>query len=737
MLRRNESSDSLAFVLTRVLPAVVLTTVAGLAVYALLLWAVVQTDHGSFRRQEKLVALVVSKLRTRIAHDQESSTVWDEAVQRVRADDTSWIDDNLGTWMHTYFGLDDLFVLNPKNDPIYAFANGRISPLSAYQGIAPIVAPLIRLMREDLRRGGPPEPGGPFLSLGVADLMMIDGHPAIVSIKPIVSESGKIVQTPGSEYLHIAIRLLDRSFAQIIARNYLVDELHFALRPADEDDTAAYPLKNNAGETIGYFVWDPYRPGSAVLAQAAPALEGFMGIALLTVLGFLAAVRNRSLKLRASEARIRYMAFHDLLTDLPNRPCFEDRVDATLAGSPSARLALIYVDLDSFKQVNDTLGHPVGDQLIRAFATRIRSLVDPPGMVARVGGDEFAIMLTDIAGREEVERLCQRILGSVRQPFAVEETQLFIGVSLGIACAPQDGTSRVELLRKADIALYHAKSTGRSRYVFFDIGMEDALQLRREIERDLPYALEAKDQFTLHYQPICKAASHEIIGFEALLRWQHPQRGLIAPEIFIPIAEEAGFIEKIGEYVLRSACTAAQQWPGKMVAVNASAVELAHSGYAAKVAAILHQAGLRPELLELEITETAANRPISAASANVAALRELGVSIAIDDFGLGFSSMARLQQLQVDRVKIDRSFVHGFGGGNGDEAIVQAIVDLAHAKGLRVTAEGVETPMQCERLTTMGCDELQGFIFSVARPSSDIAALLAGGDAAQVTSPGL
>jgi diguanylate cyclase (GGDEF)-like protein len=718
----------LSFALTRILPAILITCAAGGLAYVLLVWSADRADFVSSQRQEKLVALVVSQLRARIAHDQESATVWDEAVQKVRADDTAWMDSNLGSWMHTYFGLDGAYVLNPADRPIYAFTEDHMAQPDAYAAIAPRVAPLVHALRQALSAPNPPKPAHLFLSPGVADFAIIRGHPAVVSVKPIVSDSGKIVQAPGHEYLHVAVRFLDGSFATRLAHDYLFSGLHAALRPMPGGREASYPIKDNAGQPIGYFLWRPYRPGEAVLSDAIPVLGGLLGLTLLTVLGFLGIAQNRVLRLRAAEARLHFMAFHDPLTALPNRRRFGERVEQELASLCDESLALLYLDLDFFKQVNDMLGHPAGDQLIRAFAGRLTSLVGEAGVVARLGGDEFTILLQAVGGEADVTAFCDRVLESARSPFDLGGHQIFAGVSIGIALAPRDGVDGNELIRKADIALYSAKSLGRGRAAFFDPSMDDAVHIRQEIERDLRAALRAGDAITVHYQPIHAAADHAIIGCEALLRWQHPERGWISPELFIPIAEEAGLMDALGQHVLRTACAAATQWPHLTISVNASGVELANPAYAARVAAILQETELEPHRLEIEITETAANRQIHTAADNLQALRKAGVRIAIDDFGTGFSSMARLQQIEVDRVKIDRSFILGFGDQSNDQAVVEAIINLAHAKGLRVTAEGVETALQRTRLTEIGCDDLQGFVFSAARPAREITTILDAAD---------
>ncbi|WBO61054.1 MULTISPECIES: EAL domain-containing protein [unclassified Acidocella] len=724
MARRNTYQANVAFTLTRAFPALLLTGAVGALAILLLTWSAKQTDQISVLRQEEVVVHIVSQMRAQIAHDQESSTVWDTAIQKTRADDTEWMDNNLGTWMHSYFGFDGAYVLNSQNIPIYAFANGTITAPLAYDAIGAQVAPLVRILRHNMRDGVGTMMSGDTLSPGVADIMVICGHPAIVSVKPIVSDSGSIKQVAGTEYLHVAVRFLDGSFVQQLTSEYLFDGLHFAWLPMHSPTEAAYPIDNNAGRLVGYFIWRPERPGTTMLAKAMPILEALLFLALITVMGFVAAVRSRSLMLRASEVRMRHLAFHDPLTSLPNRMFFNECVDEALDERGGASIALLYLDLDRFKEVNDSLGHPAGDALIKEFATRLRALVRDGDVVARIGGDEFTIMLVNVCSREEVEPLCTRIVESVRRPFDLDGNRMFVGLSIGVAIAPQDGNSRIELLRKADIALYSAKSAGRGRYTFFDASMDDAITFRQEIEMDLRAALQVEGEIVLHYQPIYSANGYAITGFEALLRWRHAKHGWISPEVFIPIAEASGLIETLGEWVLREACQAALNWPHRTVAVNASGVELSNPLYATKVATILRMTGLPASRLEIELTETAADSHVGAAADNLLSLRALGVRIAIDDFGVGFSSLARLNHITVDRVKIDRSFISGFGDQHGDEAIVRAIVDLAHTKGLRVTAEGVETQQQRDGLTRIGCDNLQGFMFSKARPAVEIPRIL-------------
>ncbi len=695
------------------------------AVFALLAWSSRMTDQIAVERQEQLLALVLSQSQFSIAHDQESATVWDEAVRQVKIpDNAEWLNNNLGGWMTTYFGHDAVYVLDGKDSVLYAFADGKQIDRSAYDSARSSVVPLASKLRELLRNPDPEGFGDRVLSAGASEIVTLGNRPAIVSVKPILSDSGNITQTVDETYLHVSVRYLDGSFIEKLRQDYLFEGLRYGPQNVVQAGEYSYPLRSTVGNTIGYYIWQPYRPGSTVMTQIGPALVGIVLLMLGIMAILLAILRLRSAKLRASEERMNFLALHDSLTGLPNRAHFNDRLDGALSNVKNTSVAVLYLDLDRFKQVNDTLGHPVGDELIRQFTKRLKDVIDQKTFVARVGGDEFTIIVPNFAPLSALEALCEQIITIVRHPFDIDGNHIFIGVSIGVATAPQDGTGGDELVRKADIALYHAKTAGRSRFAVFGKEMDAMLQQRRALERELREAMKSETQIQVHYQPLYSAEEQQITGVEALLRWQHPERGWISPEVFIPIAEEAGLIEALGERVLRQACTESRSWPIQTLAVNVSAVELRNPAYAMKVAKLLLAIGMDPRRLELEITESTLIDSAGHCEHNIRALRALGVTIALDDFGTGFSSLGRLQQLEVDRIKIDRSFVQGFGRSANDEDIARAIVNLAHAKGLRTTAEGVETTEQSDYLRQIGCDDLQGFLLSHPVPVKEIERLL-------------
>jgi diguanylate cyclase (GGDEF)-like protein len=413
-----------------------------------------------------------------------------------------------------------------------------------------------------------------------------------------------------------------------------------------------------------------------------------------------------------------HLARHDALTDLPNRVLFREKLEeAIVRARRGPGLALLYLDLDQFKAVNDTLGHPIGDALLQAVAQRLLERTRETDTVARLGGDEFAIVQTPLDGPADATAFAQRLIELFDEPFEIAGHQLLIGTSIGIAFAPQDGMDSDHLLKCADLALYRAKTDGRSVYRLFQAGMDAAMQARRLLEVSLRQALKG-GQFELYYQPLVDPHESTVSGFEALLRWRHPDAGIIPPQQFIPIAEETGLIGPIGDWVLREACATVASWPGEMrVAVNLSPAQFKNRDLVATVALALRDAGLAPDRLELEITETVMLQDTDATVATLHKLQELGVRIAMDDFGTGYSSLSYLRRFPFDRIKIDQSFVREMCHEQDCGAIVRAVAGLSNELGMATTAEGVETREQLDAVMQAGCTEVQGYLFSAAVPA--------------------
>jgi diguanylate cyclase (GGDEF)-like protein/PAS domain S-box-containing protein len=429
---------------------------------------------------------------------------------------------------------------------------------------------------------------------------------------------------------------------------------------------------------------------------------------------------------RQAEARIAYMAHHDGLTDLPNREFYQERLREALteAQTGNKRVAILYVDLDLFKNVNDSFGHPMGDRLLRLVADRLRSQVRGNHLAARLGGDEFAVILTSDISPNEASDFSTRLIEVLSASYDIDGVEVVIGASVGIALSPSDGTTSEELMRNADMALYRAKSDGGGVHRFFEREMDRIAQKRRDMEVDLRRAF-ANGEFELHYQPLVDIGTDRISGFESLLRWQHPDKGMISPAEFIPIAEDIGLIVSLGEWVLREACAEAAKWPDEVkVAVNLSPVQFRSRNLVQAVISALAHSGLSPRRLELEITESVFLAETEANLAILHQLRELGVRISMDDFGTGYSSLSYLRSFPFDKIKIDRSFVKDLAERPDCVAIVRAISGLGRSLNITTTAEGVETVDQLDWLRNEGCNEVQGFLFSAAKPAGEVAALL-------------
>jgi diguanylate cyclase (GGDEF)-like protein len=429
---------------------------------------------------------------------------------------------------------------------------------------------------------------------------------------------------------------------------------------------------------------------------------------------------------RRAEAKIEYMAHHDALTELPNRLQLFEQLRQTLARpKQGAHLAVFCLDLDRFKDVNDAHGHPIGDLLLKSVAERLRQCIRDADMVARLGGDEFAVMQVGAAQPRDATALASRLIEVIGAPYEFGGRQIAVEVSVGIALAPNDGLDPDQLLKNADTALYRAKAEGHGLYRFFEPEMDARMQARRTLEIDLRNAL-VNGEFELFYQPLVAMQTEYVTGFEALIRWHHPERGLVAPLDFIPVAEETSLIVPMGDWVLRQACAEATTWPsGLKVAVNLSPVQFQKKGLLASVVSALAASGLSPNRLELEITESVLMQDGDATLAVLHELRDLGVRISIDDFGTGYSSLSYLRKFPFDKIKIDQSFIFDMSDHGDSLAIVRAVIAMGSGLGIATTAEGVETLAQFKQLKLEGCTEVQGYLFSPPRPAAELKGLLA------------
>jgi diguanylate cyclase (GGDEF)-like protein len=549
----------------------------------------------------------------------------------------------------------------------------------------------------------------------VSDVMLVDDAPAMIAIAALGSAAAG--GPAGLPVLAVVARLdpkLIGAFEQMAG----VKQLRFGAEPA-AGGSSVQSLVDRDGRILGWFNWEQDRPMTQAVTQLLPLII-LIAVALLSLAVMsVRQVRQTTQALAESETRVRRLAHEDTLTGLPNYRKMLDLADAALANRAQGQVVTFaYLDLDGFKEINDTFGHQGGDHLLAAFAERLQKVL-PPGVAGgRFGGDEFAVVMTTNGADEGVEA-AQAVLEAVSKPYWLDSRVVEVGCSIGLAQVSRDAVERDELTRRADLALRAAKRMGRRLLICFDPAMDTEFEDERFFKRELQRAL-ADDGMEVHYQPIVAADGSRILGVEALLRWTHPTRGIIPPAVFIPVAEQTGLMEELGVFVLRRALGDALRWPDLYVAVNLSPVQVRNPAIVDRVRAELARAGIEPQRLVLEITEGVLMENPEEAKKRLEDLRALGVRVALDDFGSGYSSLAYLQRFTFDKLKIDRGFVLPLGRSANGSVIIQAIIALGRALGVTVLVEGVETEAQRVLLRLAGCDQMQGFLFAKPAPRETI-----------------
>lgn len=673
------------------------------------------TNTEARHQQQRMIEASFSQSLNEHLRQLHSLSRWGPFEQHLAEGNSSrWLDENIGLWLYEMFSHQLILVLDQQNQIVRVWREGQ--PVSAPAG-DPLIGEVLQspLVNDPARQDN-------------ADYARITNRAAALAVGNIQRDDNALPR-----FRLVSLKFLDDGYLAGLAERNQLQGLHFSDGTPQPGTGARYLLIAQAGEAVGYLNWIPSRPGAQMLRTIGPST----GLAVLAIsllcLYMVRRLWNSSvnlsqsmLRLGASEAQAQHLAFHDVLTGLPNRALVEDRLTQALALATrhDQRVALLLIDLDRFKTINDTHGHHAGDELIIAVAQRLSNIVRASDTVGRIGGDEFIVVMPDVDNIGQVQSLAQRIIDELSEPFTLFGSDVWSGASIGLALAPKDGVDRLELMRKADIALYEAKSGGRGTYRQFERAMDESVRTRQTIAADLRTALHTHQGLEVWYQPLMDIGGQQMVGIEALLRWHHPTRGLIAPAEFIAIAEETGLIIPLGEWVLAEACVTQQRFPELLVAVNVSPVQFRSTGFVERVMAIVSQNGGDPKRLELEITEGVLIEDEREARAIIVALREAGFRIALDDFGTGYSSLNYLSNFPVDKIKIDRSFTQSLGVAENSVAIVESVVKLGHAMGLMVTAEGVETPGQMSALADAGCNQLQGYLFSQAVPADQLAALM-------------
>jgi diguanylate cyclase (GGDEF)-like protein len=698
-----------------IVPAALLLVLTAAAAAAFIVWSASGIDERAKQRETTLVARAIERKIDDIPRVQESVALWDDAVTFSRVTpDKAWLDNNLGVWLNTYYDYEATAVLSDTDAPVYTSVGTRSPSPQFFETARAFIAPLVAEVRGKIARGAlgdVADKGAPYPY--ALDIATIDGKAAVISVMPIATQTGAAPQPKGGEYLHVIVDYLDDGFADALDDDYGFDGGHFTTAAMSDGRHAAYPMLDRNGRLATFFEWRPNLPGIELLNQTGPVMAIAFIVAAILVLALVRRLWRSSSALEGERVAAKHQATHDPLTGLPNRAQFDVQLARDL-GEKRSRLpiALLVLDLDRFKHINDTLGHAAGDDLICAVGQRLAELIGPADILARLGGDEFAIIHLCRDGAANALKLANSIVEAIAKPFGVSGGEAFVGASVGLAVADRDDRDPQELMRKADIALYEAKARGRSRAIVYEEAMNAQLQDRHMIEGELREALKVTSQLSVAFQPLFSGRTGEIVGAEALVRWNHPKLGAIAPARFVPIAENAGLIEPLGEFVLRRACEFSARWPGRRIAVNISPAQLLNPHFPERVFDLLVDTAMRPSDLELEITEGILLDNQSAAVEAINTFRKAGIRIALDDFGTGYSSLNYLKRYPVDCIKIDRSFVAQLTPKNSSVAIVQAMVTLAHALGIEVTAEGVETHEQMTILKAMGCNMFQGFLLS-------------------------
>ncbi|MBL8580130.1 MAG: bifunctional diguanylate cyclase/phosphodiesterase [Mesorhizobium sp.] len=673
-------------------------------------FATLETDRNSLAKQKAFVAAGIADETAELIRQQTSVSLWDDSVLAARNRDQAWMTDNLGQWIYDYYGIDRVYVLDPSGSPVHAMQDGATLAVTSYEDDRAVVEAAVARLR-DLAHGAAPNDSHD--SPVVTDLVTIGGRPAILSVQPLLPNSNRVMQEAGQEYIHVAIQGIDDTLVGRIARKYQLNGMHLLPQLTSALPGASIPLIGSSGAILGYVTWNQERPGLDLVRQASPAFLGFCLLAAGVLWFLLRRLRRTAGELQQSQEQTQYIAFHDALTGLPNRALFEDRLKRALfaVSRDGRKIGLLYVDLDRFKTVNDTFGHPVGDELVRQTAARLQDSVRQVDTVARLGGDEFAVVIFDVKDLVTAEELCQRLLGEISRPFDLLGNQVYIDASIGVAISDGPATDPGELLRKADIALYEAKKAGGSRHEVFAGGMDDLLAHKRVIEADMRGALSGGGGMKLVYQPIYAPDCKTVVGAEALIRWDHPVHGALSPSHFVSIADERGMTGLLGDWVLENVARFAAGSNLPWIAFNVSPLQLRDASFANRVVDVFQQANVAPEKIQIEIVESALLENCKPTQTALSTLRGAGFRIVLDDFGTGYSSINYLKRYIIDKLKIDRSFVRMLGGTEGT-AIVKAIIELATTLKVKITAEGVETPEQRDLLIQLGCHELQGFLLS-------------------------
>jgi diguanylate cyclase (GGDEF)-like protein len=725
-----------------VVPIGIIVAVAIVCVVLAVLTAAQRADEVAFNREQQLIRQAITNNGEHVLLQVEGAAETPRAIESIRtAYDPQWVQRRIGGWLQTFFKHDVVVVVDGSDQITSTSFRGapEASPAEVRASIAQAV---------DLLRGrantlpshalavmptqDPVHPGR-----ATALIQRFQNRPAIVAAVAIGTDADLSSGNAGAPIV-VSAKFIDEAMLREIGSDLQISDLHELKGPARAGRDQSTELTDLDGDQIASFAWKPTTPGRQILTSIAPFIAiALAGFALL-VGQVMRYMRRTAEAISAGESRLRHLAMHDPVCGLPNRIFFGERLETAIeevrAGGPTA--AVFYIDLDHFKDVNDTLGHPIGDALILNVTRRLSHVMRGNDLVARLGGDEFAIITTCESDASSLQTIAGRIITAVCAPYSINSHNIIIGASIGIAVIDARARDAADILRYADMALYRAKNEGRNRACIYDAAMDADLSNRKLLEGDLLRAIQ-NDGLVAVYQPIVNASGESVIGVEALARWTHPSMGEIPPSQFIPIAEHSGLIIELGEWMLRRACLEGRNWPGLTMAVNVSPLQFRRADFVDVVERILKETEFDPKRLELELTESTLLGNLESAELSMLRLKAIGVHFALDDFGTGYSSLLYLRRFPFDKLKIDSSFVRSIEKAADCAAIVHAVVSLGRGLGMKVTAEGVENAEQHLFLRAAGVHQMQGYRFGKPGPASDISARLSSPENYRFDSPDL
>ena len=700
--------------LSVVVPIGVIVAVAIVCVVVAVLSSARRADEVTLDSERQLFSRALATRGERVLREVEGVATSEGAIRRIRIEfDREWVQSHVAARLQSYFEHDFVFVTDASDHFLYATLGRRSVDPNWLNSIQPEVKSVLDQVRRGSSDGdaaAAPRHPGPRRAVRLQAFL---GQPAVLAAVAVATPDDLSADAP----IVLSVKLIDDDVLAEIASGLELRNL----RKVDDEAAAAgdyvFPLADPQGRPIARFAWTPQQPGAEIVHSVVPfvavALAGFALLAGLV----LRHMRRTAETIAAGESRLRHLALHDPLCGLPNRIFFGERLEAMIEkvrqGGPT--VAVFYIDLDHFKDVNDTLGHPVGDELIRSVTQRLSRTLRGDDLVARLGGDEFAVITSGGFDHATLQAIASRMIATLCAPYSIANQTIVIGASVGIAVIDESVGGAPDVMRHADLALYRAKNEGRNRACIYDSAMDADLLKRKLLENELRTAIE-NDELRVAYQPIVNNSGETVVGVEALCRWTHPVRGEITPAEFIPIAEHSGLIIALGEQVLRRACLDAKAWPGITVAVNVSPLQFRRTDFVDVVERILAETDFDPTRLELEVTESTLLGAVETAELAMFRLKALGVRLALDDFGTGYSSLLYLRRFPFDKLKIDSSFVRSIERAADAAAIVHAVVSLGRGLGMKVTAEGVETAEQQLFLRAAGVHSMQGYRFG--RPGS-------------------